>query len=434
MRKPVATFEWQISKDDQQWGQLAYPPPLTSSKPRRLPVGLAETLLLLLVIGGIGGWQWYTRWAAWQQRQTELTLAIQQETTVVPTFHLLDDAGDLAIVAVTPALQSNPQQTRLYRRTATGWQRTAPDAEAWGARQHLETASFRWDYHEQDAQLVTTVAPHLERLYATLRHTFGLGIGPADEKLGIEVSVTQQPDKGMSVWSVSKHLVVPTPALYRAPVDLSDTDLLAQAVALPLLNRVMAQAAERYQLDSTWQPLLYGLRLWQWWDLDLPLSTWRTPVVEWLYQDLPNAADQSVALPKAYGRLCAIHRLWLVSPMQIDIPLLCTALDHEPWYAATWGTPSLSTHLDQLGIPLLQHIDSADTAATDHLIPRGQSVALAMLIDYTVVAYGRERLPTLVASLGQYDSWDTLLPVVYGVPSTVFEAGWQKYLMVYNHQ
>lgn len=46
----------------------------------------------------------------------------------------------------------------------------------------------------------------------------------------------------------------------------------------------------------------------------------------------------------------------------------------------------------------------------------------------TVATYGRERLPTLVASLGHYDSWETLIPAVYGVSPAEFEAGWQAYL------
>jgi hypothetical protein len=34
----------------------------------------------------------------------------------------------------------------------------------------------------------------------------------------------------------------------------------------------------------------------------------------------------------------------------------------------------------------------------------------------------------LVAGLGQYESWDTLLLAVYGISAAEFEAGWQAYL------
>ena len=33
-----------------------------------------------------------------------------------------------------------------------------------------------------------------------------------------------------------------------------------------------------------------------------------------------------------------------------------------------------------------------------------------------------------MAGLGQYDTWDTLLPAVFGIATAEFEAGWQTYL------
>jgi hypothetical protein len=48
-----------------------------------------------------------------------------------------------------------------------------------------------------------------------------------------------------------------------------------------------------------------------------------------------------------------------------------------------------------------------------------------------VTTYGRERLPVLIAGLGQYDTWETLLLAVFGVSAAEFEAGWRTYLV--NH-
>jgi hypothetical protein len=58
-------------------------------------------------------------------------------------------------------------------------------------------------------------------------------------------------------------------------------------------------------------------------------------------------------------------------------------------------------------------------------------VALATLIEYAVATYGLERLPVLVAGLGQYESWETLLPAGFGVSAAEFEAGWQAYLVAH---
>jgi hypothetical protein len=55
-------------------------------------------------------------------------------------------------------------------------------------------------------------------------------------------------------------------------------------------------------------------------------------------------------------------------------------------------------------------------------------VVLATLIEYAVATYGHERLSTLMAGMGHYDTWDTLIPAVYGVSPTEFEAGRQAYM------
>lgn len=58
----------------------------------------------------------------------------------------------------------------------------------------------------------------------------------------------------------------------------------------------------------------------------------------------------------------------------------------------------------------------------------GQTVVLATLVEYAVHTYGRESLPGLLAALGDADRWETLIPVVFGVSATAFEADWQSYL------
>jgi hypothetical protein len=58
----------------------------------------------------------------------------------------------------------------------------------------------------------------------------------------------------------------------------------------------------------------------------------------------------------------------------------------------------------------------------------GEAVAMATVIDYIVTTDGPERLPTLIAALGQHDSWETLAPALFGRSSAEFEADWQKHL------
>jgi hypothetical protein len=219
------------------------------------------------------------------------------------------------------------------------------------------------------------------------------------------------------------------PALYRAPVELTDAELLAQSIALPLIEQMLAQASEHHAVGERWQPMLNGLHLWQVWDMDLPLAVWREDVVTSVYTGLPaTRPGQAVVLPERYTALCAAHKLWMPSSMQMNIPLLCAELAWEDLLLSPWGLYDPLTRLDQLAVPLHpgEYLEEPDSL---RLVRHpGHTVALATLVEYAVVTYGRERLPALVAGLGQYDSWGTLLPAVFGVSSAEFEAGWQGYL------
>lgn len=462
-RKRSATIEWRIAENDREWAQLRQPSTPAVQTPRDLRRWVGEVLLLMFVLGGIGGWQWYAAQAEWQQVASELATTIQQEVAgidpagaapvtaqrfdpvalalpvavksatpsaqVAPTIHLLDLQANQAIVTViTPTIGQAPayRQTQFYRHTTAGWQQTAPDATLWEAPQELETASFRWRYRKRDGQVVAAVAPQLEALYTTMRHNFGLTNAPEPSKLVLEVSVTQ-PAGYVSPWfGVAAAYVVTSPAIYQAPVDLTDAELLRQSLALPLLNTVSAQARAQYGRPSAWQPLIGGLRLWQLWELDLPLSTWRGEIGGWLYRELAGAdGGQRVGLPAHYAELCTDHLRWFPAPLQIGIPLACTDLDRQVGYIAIPGEQKLVLHLTHLGASTS---GSYAKPSMQGVGPNEQTVLLATLIEYAVTTYGRERLPTLVAALSHHKSWTTLLPALYGVSVREFEAGWLEFL------
>jgi hypothetical protein len=82
-------------------------------------------------------------------------------------------------------------------------------------------------------------------------------------------------------------------------------------------------------------------------------------------------------------------------------------------------------------VPVHPHTPAEIESVRDLVSYPGQTVELAALIEYAVAAYGRERLPALMAGLGQYESWKTLIPAVYGVSAAEFEAGWQAYLVTH---
>ncbi len=480
MSKHIPTEEWHIAKDDADWAHLQEPP-LPDGKPaanRRLRLkhyvwGVAA-LLLLLTTGG--HWWWRTDQAALPPSTVSVTAtpqpslraiapdrdslvaSIMNERTnadwwlqygwedfgvsapmgsvaptvtldiVLQTVEILDDQAVVSIITTAQNGAPAYRQTRFYRRTPTIWLRTEPDAALWGPERSLETPSFVFRFRQNDAPAVIAVASQIEALSMTIRQNFGLASTPNTEKMVIEVSMTQRPGYATSWFGAPEHILVPSPAVYRAPVALTDAELLAQSIAFPLREQVLTQASDQYQIGAAWQPLVSGLALWQVWDLNLPLAAWQEVIAQWIYTDLPAAQPgQAIPLPAHYTALCAAHKLWMPSLVQMHIPLLCGDQGVAAEYYPLGYARNPPLRLEQLAVPA-SSATYLEVAETDQVIYATQMVALATLLEYAVTTYGRERLPALVAGLGHYDTWDTLLPAVYGVSAAEFEAGWQAYL------
>lgn len=481
MHKQPPKLEWRFSENDVEWERLQalLPPGITPAIRRRLQVkhSLWTVAMSVLLLTGAGGWWRYTTQASLQAAAAELRTTVEQKPLGVVTpdggqsltirrnyreadsgeqhkqeasslrvaAQSVSSATGLSVALQTVEIQAGQavvqvvlrtgngtpmyRETRFYQYTNLfGWRQTLPDATHWGEERTLVTPYFVYQFRQRDAAVVAAVAPQMDALYTTLWRNFGLPIDPTREKLIINVRVTQPPGRA-TVFDAAQQLSVTSPAVYLAPVALTDGELLAQAIALPLIEQVLAQAREQHALAESWRPLLNGLRLWQVWDLDLPLAVWHEDVVTWVYVALPTSrAGQVVALPERYTALCAAHKLWLPSPTEIKLPLACGEVAWEDFLLSPWGWYDPLTRLEQLVVPLrpgeyLEEPDSLRRAPHP-----GETVALATLIEYAVATYGRDRLPALVAGLGQYDRWETLIPAVYGVSAAEFEADWQAYL------
>lgn len=447
MSKPDPTIEWHTVESDAEWERLSLPR-LPDDRLATVPTSRAKSLtkqviwgalVMFLLCVGTGVWWRYTAQLRSQQSEMELRTMLQQKFkefapddahVVLQTLMLQDRLATAQVITEAKNGAAVYRQTRFYRQTATGWQPTAPNTALWGPEHSLETPLFIFHFRQYDTATVIAVAPQVDALYTTLLHNVGLPIPANAAPSVIEVSVTEPP--GILTWRrMPTALRVPSPAVYWAPREITDAELLLQSIALPLSAYVLQQAREHYTVRSAWQPLLNGLHLWQLWELDLPLAVWREDIVRWLYLDVPTTrAEKGVILPKHYEAFCTMHQLWMQSPLLLNIPLVCTKLDWENQFLSPWVLQDALRRLDQIAMPTAadEYISPSATSAVFH---PGQTVALATLIEYTVTIYGRERLPTLLAGLGQYESWYTLIPAVYGVSPTTFEVGWQTFLMQY---
>lgn len=479
MWKQASTIDWQVAESEAEWERLQAPllPVETpaADPALRLRRFARRAVALLLLLASAGGWGWRPGTAtlpppaasvrataqvdlavsaqydedlaagsladqndtAWwepnDRRVSDLKAAVQAtDAKSRPDIKLqsVEFQGDQAVVSIVTKDNSGTapyRQTRFYRRTSTAWLETAPDAALWGAQRSLETPHFVFHFRQNDVQAVIAFAPQIDELYTTMRRNFGLPLMPTPEKLEIEVRVTEPPGHAIASFRAPNRILVPSPAVYLAPVALSDEELLVQSVALPLLANSLAEASHRHRIHSYWQPLVSALHLWQVWDVELPLAAWREEVVTWLYSDQPTTyPGHAAVLPKHYMELCAAHKLWMLSPAQLNIPLLCSEPNVEEAVFPLWRLRDPPTHLEQLTRSL--SFDDPIPPSTSSVPHPGQTVILTTLIDYAVATYGHERLPLLVTGLGQYKSWETLIPAVYGVSAREFEQGWQAYL------
>lgn len=413
MRKRTPKLEWQVVENDEEWArQQALLTPVATPYTgyhRYVQKYATNLFVLLLLLVMVGAW-WRTAQVEKSQRAAATTVATPQASgAITPDPSSVMDSIDAS--QGCNAMKPPPQGVR---------------EASWA------TPYFLYHFRQQDGTVVRALAPAMDALYTTLWGHLGLPIRPTPDKLVVHVTLEQLPGKAPLLFDTQRSVSVPSPARYLAPVALSDVGLLAQSIALPLLGYGLAEAREQYQIRPAWQPLMDGLYLWQVWDLDLPLATWRETVVPWQYRDLPfTQPAAALPLPERYQELCAVHQLWLQSPKQIHIPLVCAGQDGEEGQWRAWRASAPLTSLAQLAVPspLMEGEGVSSVIGPSFFTNHpGQTVALATLIEYAVQRYGRASLPALVAGLGDADSWDTLLPAVFGVSPAAFEAGWQAYL------
>ncbi len=449
--------EWQIAEDDREW---AFAQTATLAAPasaqhwgRRWWAASAVALLFLL---SAGGWLRHQADAGLSKIEGELQAAVEasqwqaerdnrtdaKHTGVIQDItkgellpggahvQLLDLREEWGIVQVTTMQgELSYRQTRLYRRSVSSWYAAAPSAALWGAPRILETNYFIFHYYALDTEAVAEAAIKLDSFYLDLVASYPLD--PAsDGKRQIWVS-PEYSLMGTINRTSDAALEIASPAIYLAPAELNEGDILAQAVLLELLEVLADQSLEHqlpdrsydYQATARVYVLLEGLRLWQLWSTELPLATLHKPTIKWIYSDVQGKRVS----PVFDAQLCFLHRLWRAAPQAIQLPLFC----------------SDSQQLERYEVGRYLPFDPPRSLAEIHLfaittpdepyrvLVEAEKVGLATLFDYAATTYGRQSLSTLIANAVALSTWETLIPATFGVPYSDFERGWQAHLRSY---
>lgn len=449
-------IEWEIAEDDQEWqlaqqAVLATPAPVQSGGRgwwQSWWKTMAIVFSCLLVMGSV---LWYQAQAGLSQIEGELKTAIEADqwrsisdsrakspgTDVIQElasneqmsgearFQLLDLGKEWAIVKVTTTQgELDYRQTRLFRRAANGWYSTAPSAALWGRPQVLETTDFIFHYYALDAEAVAEAATKLDAIYPGLAASYPHA--PAqDGKRQIWIS-PEYSLTGPIYRTSTTTLQIASPGVYLAPAEISEGDILAQAVLLEMLDVLVDESldnpllADSYDVRARTRVLLQGLRLWQLWHTELPLAALHKQTLQWIYS---NGA-RGRPTPSFDARLCALHQLWQDAPLAMQIPLFCgdgqqLVQDEVGRYLPVAAPGSLAAIY--LFAPVLP-----DEPARG--VGEAAMVSLATLFDYVATTYGQQSLVAFITNAALASNWDALIRDTFGVSRRDFELDWQTYL------
>lgn len=439
MRKRSADVEWHIAENEEEWQTLRQEHERASGEPTDTASARWLTTVVLITLTGLGLWQWQSRYTP---------ISDTTDTTISTDINTIEDATEEAqSIENTIRYTSNPMAAhggpfnhdvaRMLERPEWGIHAYQQVDESlrpmlanalWGAERELESNHFHFRFRQRDAKTVEAAAPELDLIYEELWQSWGVPIAPTT-KIAVQISEQYVRSDLPYLPRYFDKLTISSPALYPTIEPWTQTDLFIQSVVLLLIDQLLAEAVDFYAIGTARDPVLEGLRLWQLWDLALPIAEQKARLLHWIYVDLPTWQPESdLPVPDNYERLCTIHTLWMSYPAQLQIPILCTEQDRSPLRFAPEVLHHPPTELPWLHNP--HYVDEeADGQLRMRLDPHpGEVLALAMLFDYLTTEHGRGKLPDLLTKLNRYRSWDNLLPAVYTVSKETIENGWQLHL------
>ncbi len=394
--RPTTLLVWEV-KEESNDNVTIWPPQLealerhaSSTQRHWRPIIFAVTLLLLASF--ISGKRLMDQ-AEYNIAQTEraIELAIEADSlrrdpvAPKPDIQSIELQNDLAIVQMSVdddvSREERPAAygTVFYRQSAKGWVRIEAKELEWGAYHNRETPHILFQYNQLDHTLVATVAPVIESFYTDLYSDLGLELPPNYEKVVIRIAIvtgTQRADPcdlvGYAAW-VSDGIVVLSPSFMRVSAPSTNADTLRQTLYATLAYRLILLALQEHQPQVAWRSLVDGLKLWAY-SAHCEFGADRT-------NDLNHRLRQRLA-----------------NEMPMRLPVLSVV------------PPPL--------------VDPEETQVTGWQ----QNVVAKTITDYMIATYGRGSLARLLDGMHQHDSWQSLIPAVFGISMEEFESGWQAYL------
>lgn len=459
--------EWHVLLADEDWDKESAPESLLaqycheqSSEERRplAPAWIATLVLAGIIVLGSGLTLWWQAQVGLSKIEGELSQAVAAEEALcelgsrahldnpatincpnliepgqtlgagpppsveITDFDLLSDMALVSLRTVSPSRPLPAREIRFYRQTGVGWQPTALDKRFWGSESSLESEFFVFNFRYRDRQTVLTAAPLLDQRYRQLHDLMGLTL-PCGEQATVEhkILVSIVPvSMRQAMWRSEEHmaLILPSPFLLPVPESITDADVLVEGAIYLLSDDVIRQVMHPRLGDDLYIPsyITRGVQLWLTWESGDSLTEYRGDLVNWLYSALPFGPKQ---LPERFDEICQVMAIWNQSGWGLGVYLPC---DLAPPIVLSPMVPA--THIMHLYTPVSVHWSGVSDPSV-----KGQSLAVATVLDYVADAFGPDAIPDLIRALGDGAKWQQVTVDQFGLDYTAFEAGWHAYLL-----
>lgn len=330
----------------------------------------------------------------------------------------------MAEVLVQPDSPTEYGQTmrerRFYRYTESGWEATAPIPTLWGARETIDTPNFHLQFYERDFSAVVTAAARADNLYQTMRHSLDLTSAP--KRLTFDIVPWKPGD--INTWSTNpqNRYLLSSPLLVAVPQEISDADLLYQAMAHIVVEQVAHEAAHAYSFAHPWRLLQDGLTLWLLWQTEGSLSRTKADLLPWIYGDKEH--HQTIGLPDSYQQSCE----YFLSIQKHTMPILHHCAGHLLQDIGMDVTLQLSRL--PASVPDLVEREGSDIAYSQRF--NWNSASYASLLEYIADRYGKDQVTVLLSRLPDHARWSTLIPDVFDLSLAEFDGEWKAYQQAYS--
>jgi hypothetical protein len=429
-------IQWEFPQEDEPWEpQLPVPKgnpremATTTEGARRLQALVAAMIILAT---GLTFYLWRQAESGAQLREAVARAALVTQTARaggpepqahIPATPMLGQTityhGDIVSSFVyssytdfTGASYTMRQRT-FYRESEDGWVRVEAEQAILGAQQQLETSFFTFIYYELDAASVQAVSAGLDAVYASIRYDYGLADDGADMTIHLSSDWPWETKECRSL----KQMCFQSPALAQLPPELSESEALQLWLLTALVYRVRHEAIALGPIQYTWSYSAAALLHRQIRQHNAPLAAWHADFTAWLYSVHSRTPRPDVeTLKQELIELCRRDEYIARQQFVFIGPCIAPALS-DMQYLARFKAPD---QLSQL------YLLDADLMVTEMHWMR--AIAFETVLDYVVVAYGRDSMPKLINGFRHHKAWKTLAPEVFGVSAEEFEAGWQEYL------